>query len=86
MNFDSIKPKSDLNPTDYTCQIFENKPIINNHPFILRANRITRQTEMASTSRNTVKEHVTKWNPLGLTYEAFLPKSDSDLYVPVLKQ
>ena len=41
---------------------------------------------MASTSRNTVKEHVTKWNPLGLTYEAFLSKSDSYLYVPVLKQ
>lgn len=37
-------------------------------------------TEMARTSRNTVKKYVNIWNSLSLSYEAFIAKSDSELY------
>lgn len=36
--------------------------------------------ELSRTSRNTVKKYVNKWNALSLTYEAFLAKSDAELY------
>lgn len=37
-------------------------------------------SEMACTSRNTVKKYVNKWNSLSLTYEEFLAKNDAELY------
>lgn len=36
--------------------------------------------ELSRTSRNTVKKYVNKWNALSMTYEAFLAKSDAELY------
>ena len=37
-------------------------------------------SEMARTSRNTVKKYVTIWNSLNMSYEEFLSKSDAELY------
>ncbi len=36
--------------------------------------------ELSRTFRNTVKKYVNKWNALSMTYEAFLAKSDAELY------
>lgn len=36
-------------------------------------------SELARTSRNTVKKYVTKWNTLNLSYEEFIAKSDAEL-------
>lgn len=36
--------------------------------------------ELSRTSRNSVKKYVNKWNVLSMTYEAFLAKSDAELY------
>lgn len=35
---------------------------------------------LSRTSRNTVKKYVRKWNSLGMSYEIFQQKSDSELY------
>lgn len=37
-------------------------------------------SELARTSRNTVKKYVTKWSTLNLSYEEFVAKSDAELY------
>lgn len=34
---------------------------------------------MARTSRNTVKNDISKWNTLGISYEEFQGKSDAEL-------
>lgn len=36
--------------------------------------------EMSRTSRNTVKKYINRWNSLGMSYEEFQSRSDSELH------